>query len=168
MWSVCFCQVTYEDQGTYVQRDYWNKEISIVKVAVTCELARGCISHWYQQLLFTEHRARHTVRAICLICLLYMQFRSVDELQSLAAWWCGGYWFRSWLVLFVWSLHVLPMYAWVLSGYSGFLPLPKNKHFGLTGDSELSWAVSVDDLWPCDGLATCPGCALPLTQWQLG
>ncbi|KAM4583639.1 uncharacterized protein PAE49_003517 [Odontesthes bonariensis] len=27
--------VTYEDQGTYVQRDYWNKEISIVKVAVT-------------------------------------------------------------------------------------------------------------------------------------
>ncbi|XP_072239778.1 uncharacterized protein [Leuresthes tenuis] len=27
--------VTYEDQGTYVQRDYWNKEISIVRVAVT-------------------------------------------------------------------------------------------------------------------------------------
>lgn len=28
-------KVTYEDQGTYVQRDYWNKEISSVKVAVT-------------------------------------------------------------------------------------------------------------------------------------
>ncbi|XP_041642059.1 protein diaphanous homolog 1 [Cheilinus undulatus] len=28
-------KVTYEDQGTYTQRDYWNKEISTVKVAVT-------------------------------------------------------------------------------------------------------------------------------------
>ncbi|XP_037619417.1 uncharacterized protein wu:fc21g02 [Sebastes umbrosus] len=28
-------KVTYEDQGTYVQRDFWNKEISSVKVAVT-------------------------------------------------------------------------------------------------------------------------------------
>lgn len=28
-------KVTYEDQGTYIQRDYWNKEISSVKVAVT-------------------------------------------------------------------------------------------------------------------------------------
>ncbi|XP_034716788.1 uncharacterized protein wu:fc21g02 [Etheostoma cragini] len=28
-------KVTYEDQGTYIQRDYWNKEISTVKVAVT-------------------------------------------------------------------------------------------------------------------------------------
>ncbi|XP_028272687.1 uncharacterized protein LOC114442991 [Parambassis ranga] len=28
-------KVTYEDQGTYVQRDFWNKEISTVKVAVT-------------------------------------------------------------------------------------------------------------------------------------
>lgn len=45
LWSVCFCQVTYEDQGTYTQRDYWNKEISTVKVAVTRELAEGCISH---------------------------------------------------------------------------------------------------------------------------
>ncbi|XP_047435508.1 DNA-directed RNA polymerase II subunit RPB1 [Mugil cephalus] len=27
-------KVTYEDQGTYVQRDYWNKEIANVKVAV--------------------------------------------------------------------------------------------------------------------------------------
>ncbi|TDH16577.1 hypothetical protein EPR50_G00021210 [Perca flavescens] len=28
-------KVTYEDQGTYIQKDYWNKEISTVKVAVT-------------------------------------------------------------------------------------------------------------------------------------
>nr|XP_029543135.1 uncharacterized protein LOC115145768 isoform X1 [Oncorhynchus nerka] len=28
-------KVTYKDQGTYVQRDYWNKEISSLKVAVT-------------------------------------------------------------------------------------------------------------------------------------
>ncbi|XP_068178173.1 wu:fc21g02 [Antennarius striatus] len=28
-------KVTYEDQGTYIQRDYWNNEISTVKVAVT-------------------------------------------------------------------------------------------------------------------------------------
>ncbi|XP_042340261.1 formin-A isoform X2 [Plectropomus leopardus] len=27
-------KVTYEDQGTYIQKDYWNKEISTVKVAV--------------------------------------------------------------------------------------------------------------------------------------
>ena len=28
--------------------------------------------------------------------------------------------------LSVWSLHVLPVHAWVLSGYSGFLPQTKN------------------------------------------
>ncbi|XP_050926225.1 uncharacterized protein wu:fc21g02 [Lates calcarifer] len=28
-------KVTYEDQGTYIQRDFWNKEISTFKVAVT-------------------------------------------------------------------------------------------------------------------------------------
>ncbi|KAA8594446.1 hypothetical protein FQN60_011581, partial [Etheostoma spectabile] len=28
-------KVTYEDQGTYIQKDYWNKEISTVRVAVT-------------------------------------------------------------------------------------------------------------------------------------
>ena len=30
----------------------------------------------------------------------------------------------------------------------------------LIGDSKLS-------VWPCDGLVTCPGCILPLTQGQL-
>ena len=28
-----------------------------------------------------------------------------------------------------------PVYAWVLSGYSGFLPLSKNMHVGLIGVS---------------------------------
>uniref|UniRef100_A0A8C5D1P0 Uncharacterized LOC114471364 n=1 Tax=Gouania willdenowi TaxID=441366 RepID=A0A8C5D1P0_GOUWI len=28
-------RVTYEDQGTYIQRDFWNKEISTVRVVVT-------------------------------------------------------------------------------------------------------------------------------------
>ncbi|XP_034080361.1 uncharacterized protein wu:fc21g02 isoform X2 [Gymnodraco acuticeps] len=28
-------KVTYEDEGTYIQRDFWNKEIASVKVAVT-------------------------------------------------------------------------------------------------------------------------------------
>ena len=37
--------------------------------------------------------------------------------------------------LTVWSLHVLPVYAWVLSGYSGFLPPSKNMHVRLIGVS---------------------------------
>ena len=38
--------------------------------------------------------------------------------------------------LSVWSLHVLPVYAWVLSGFSGFLPPSKNMHVRLIGDSK--------------------------------
>ena len=33
--------------------------------------------------------------------------------------------------LSVWSLHVLPVYAWDLSGYSSFLPLSKKMHVRL-------------------------------------
>jgi len=43
----------------------------------------------------------------------------------------------------VWSLHVLPVYAWVLSGYSGFLQLSKNMHVRLIGVSKLSLGVNV-------------------------
>jgi len=33
---------------------------------------------------------------------------------------------------------------------------------------ERGWlCVSFVSLWPCDGLATCPGCTLPMAQWQL-
>ena len=48
--------------------------------------------------------------------------------------------------LSVWSLYVLPMYAWVLTGYSGFLPPPQNMHVRLIGDyidprSECVWSL---------------------------
>jgi len=45
--------------------------------------------------------------------------------------------------LSVWSLHVLPVYACVLSGYYSFLPPSKNMHVRLVGDSQLSLGVSV-------------------------
>ena len=64
--------------------------------------------------------------------------------------------------LSVWSLHVLPVYAWVLSGYFGFLPPSKNMHVRLIDDYELSLGVSVSvyacvsrlSLCGCDDLAT--------------
>ena len=74
--------------------------------------------------------------------------------------------------LSVWSLHVLPVYEWVLSGYSGFLPLSKNMHVRLIGVSKIVlrsecervWLfVSFVSVWQCDGLATCPGCTPPMT-----
>jgi len=79
--------------------------------------------------------------------------------------------------LSVWSLHVLPVYAWVLSGYSGFLPLSKNMHvrfFGVSkivsrSECERVWLfVSFVSVWPYDGLATCPGCTPPLARILLG
>ena len=39
--------------------------------------------------------------------------------------------------LSVWSLHVLPVYMWVLSGYSSFLPPSKNMHVRLIGVSKI-------------------------------
>ena len=69
--------------------------------------------------------------------------------------------------LSVWSLHVLPVYAWVLSGYSGFLSPSKNMHVRLIGVSKIVLGVSVS-VWPCDGLATCPGCTPSVARWPLG
>jgi len=58
------------------------------------------------------------------------------------------------------TLHVLPLYAlgapWVLR----LPPNAKNMH--------VRFFVSFISVWPCDGLANCPGCTLILTQWQLG
>ena len=51
--------------------------------------------------------------------------------------------------LSVCSLHVLPVYAWVLSGYSGFLPPSKNMHVRLFGDSKLSLGVNVSVCLVC-------------------
>jgi len=45
--------------------------------------------------------------------------------------------------LSVWSLHVLLIYAWILSRSSGFLPPSKNMHVRLIGDSKLSFGVNV-------------------------
>lgn len=57
---------------------------------------------------------------------------------------------RSQVQITVWNLH-LPFSARVLSRNSSFLPLAKN--------------IS---MWPCDKLATCPGCNAAITLWQLG
>jgi len=65
--------------------------------------------------------------------------------------------------LSVWSLHVLPVYAWVLSGYSGFLPPSKNMHVRLIVLrseceracgclSRLSWCGPVMDWRPVQGV----------------
>merc|ERR1712035_232177 len=68
------------------------------------------------------------------------------------------------------SLHVLPVSAWVLSGFSGFLPQSKDMHVRLIGDSKLPVGVNVSVsgclsmCQPCDKLATCPGCTPPLAQ----
>ena len=40
--------------------------------------------------------------------------------------------------------NILPVYAWVLSGYSGFLPPSKNMHVRLIGESKLSPGVSLN------------------------
>jgi len=39
--------------------------------------------------------------------------------------------------LSVWSLHVLPVYGWVLSWYSSLLPPSKNMHVRLIGVSKI-------------------------------
>ncbi|MED6272368.1 hypothetical protein CHARACLAT_029556 [Characodon lateralis] len=73
--------------------------------------------------------------------------------------------------LSAWSLHVLPMHAWVLTGYSGFLPQSKNMTAWLAGLSKLPLGVNgyvcawlfvlYVSVLPCDRLATCPECTLP-------
>ena len=47
----------------------------------------------------------------------------------------------------MWSLHVLPVYAWVLSGYSGFLPPSKNMHVRLIGDSKIVLRSECERVW---------------------
>ena len=43
----------------------------------------------------------------------------------------------------VWSLHVLPVSVWVLSGYSGFLPPTKDMRARFIGVPKLSVGVHV-------------------------
>lgn len=53
----------------------------------------------------------------------------------------------------MWTLHALPMSAWVHPRSSDF-PLPKDTHMNLIGNHKLAVGVGVDFLI-C--LATCPG-----------
>ena len=50
-------------------------------------------------------------------------------------------WFESWLESF--GLHVLPVHAWVLSRYSGFLPPSTSDYVRLIGDCKLILRVNV-------------------------
>jgi len=58
------------------------------------------------------------------------------------------------------SLHVLPVYAWVLSGYSGFLPLSKNMHVRLIGDSKI---VPRSE---CERVCGCLSLCGPVMDWR--
>ena len=49
--------------------------------------------------------------------------------------------------LSVWSLLFLPVYAWVLSGYSGFLPPSKNIHVRLIGVSKIVLRSECECVW---------------------
>ena len=77
--------------------------------------------------------------------------------------WTGNYESTPGWGLSVWSLHVLPVYAWVLSRYSGFLPPPKNMHVRLIDGSKIELnkcgrlCVSVVSVWPCDGCTPIQG-----------
>ena len=62
--------------------------------------------------------------------------------------------------LSVWSLHVLPVYAWVLSGYSGFPPPSKNMHVRLTGDSRI---VLMNE---CERMCGCLSLCGPVMDWR--
>ncbi len=57
----------------------------------------------------------------------------------------------------LWSLHVLPLPAWVFSGCSGFHPQSKDMQVRLTGDSKLPVGVSVNG---CLSL-----CVSPVIDW---
>ena len=43
-----------------------------------------------------------------------------------------------------WSLHVLPVSAWVFPGYASFPPQSKDMHIRLSGDSKLPVSVSLN------------------------
>ena len=66
--------------------------------------------------------------------------------------------------LSLWSSHVLPVYAGVLSGYSGFLPLSKNMHVRLIGDSKIVLRSECEHAWLFVSVWPCPGCTPPLAR----
>ena len=78
--------------------------------------------------------------------------------------------------LSVQSLHALLVSAWVVSKYSGFLPQSKDmQRDRLIDDSKLPVGMNASVsgclslcVSPAGDLVTCPGCAPPLAQCQLG
>lgn len=74
-------------------------------------------------------------------------------------------------IFYVWSLHVLPASALVLSRFSSFLLLSKTC---MAGELEtlrcLSWECDwlFISMWPWNDLATSPGCHSAFALWQLG
>jgi len=77
--------------------------------------------------------------------------------------WTGNYESTPGWGLSVWSLHVLPVYAWVLSGYFlGFLPLSKNMHVRLVGVSKIVLRSECEHVCGClSRLSLCS----PVTDW---
>jgi len=62
--------------------------------------------------------------------------------------------------LSMWSLHVLPVYAWVFSpGTPGFFPPPKNMHFRLIGVSK----IVLRSEWGCVSRLSLCG---PVMDWR--
>ncbi|MEQ2293992.1 hypothetical protein AMECASPLE_039279 [Ameca splendens] len=64
--------------------------------------------------------------------------------------------------LSAWSLHVLPVHAWVLSGYSDFLPQSKNMPVRLIGLSKLLLGVNECVL----GCLSCVSLCCPAMDWR--
>ena len=64
--------------------------------------------------------------------------------------------------LSVWSLHVLPVYAWVLSGYSGFLPPSKNMHVRLISVSKIVLRSECERVCGCFSRVSLCG---PVMDW---
>ena len=65
--------------------------------------------------------------------------------------------------LSVWSLHVLSVYAWLLSGYSGFLPPSKNMHIRLIGVSKIVLRSECECVCGCLSRLSLCG---PVMDWQ--
>lgn len=59
---------------------------------------------------------------LVMMCPIVISIFCVEELHS--------FWLDSWLRPFIWSLHILLLLAWVLSGYFGFHLLQKTCMYG--------------------------------------
>ena len=111
---------------------------------------------------YSQSYSYNDVAFTYIIQLLHLILLKSQLLFQEDTWRCGGY-------------HALPVCVWVFPGVL-WVPFIIQK-YACNGDSKLTIGVSVsvhDFLfclslyWPCGGLVACPGCTIPLTQWQLG